>query len=177
MKLGKKSYLTLNPGTNGLVVTFEPPPIVGQADRFVWIAAMLDVINGARSGAVDSCDSDDEEDEETDGREGEGEGGDDITQLAQQLGEPEANIPISEQLQQVARRSLTTVDSVMQIFLTYNEEDIKELYLRSKPMNTDASWRNNHLTCQESERKYIVYTTEPRSTRVEVNVTSCDCNV
>lgn len=53
------------------------------------------------SGAgADSCDSDDEEDDETDGREGErGRAGDDITQLAQQLGEPETSIPISEQLQ------------------------------------------------------------------------------
>lgn len=50
--------------------------------------------------SADSCDSDDE-DEESDGQEGDGRSrrGDDITNLAHQLGEPETSISISEQLQ------------------------------------------------------------------------------
>lgn len=60
----------------------------------------------ASTGSSDSDATDDEEEEEeTDGRDAES--GDEITQLAQQLSEPQGAIPISEQLQVICMKCET----------------------------------------------------------------------
>lgn len=64
---------------------------------------MLQVTSAARRRGAESCDSDDEDEEETEERVG---GEENITQLAQPLGEPETSIPISEQLQVSIPRTL-----------------------------------------------------------------------
>lgn len=51
---------------------------------------------GASTGSSDTDGTDEEEEEDTDR---DGESGDEITQFAQQLSEPEGTLPISEHLQ------------------------------------------------------------------------------
>lgn len=61
--------------------------------------SVFQVTSAARRRGAESCDSDDEDEEETDERRRERGGEENITQMAQPLGEPETSIPISEQLQ------------------------------------------------------------------------------
>lgn len=68
---------------------------------------MFQVTSAARRRGAESCDSDDEDEEETDERRRERGGEENITQMAQPLGEPETSIPISEQLQVRTLRSCT----------------------------------------------------------------------